>query len=308
MKKLLIIFLTQILWVAGFSQSLPLDKMGTPFRRADLDVRWNVSTNGLSPQVWGYRILIEKPSLKIIANLTQIGSFTDKDKVKEDANELLFKSSDNSRSLEIDSHGRILFQTEHRYGPTNLAKDVPEMNQMLKLTKNFLPKLGINISDIVKNTNGAPNFNFWEPFTEYYVDHRFITNIEFRAVSFRRALNGFDFVGNDGEIFFGEHGHVSKISLWWPKVKRDKLYSTAKPETIIKWLQNGEAVQGRIPWDSRGIYWPTVKSVTVKKAEICYLGTDNYAYPIAALWTTVDTGHGKIDVEIDCPIIDESKM
>jgi hypothetical protein len=30
-------------------------------------------------------------------------------------------------------------------------------------------------------------------------------------------------------------------------------------------------------------------------------------YPLVALWTTVDTGHGNIDVEIDCPIIDETK-
>jgi len=262
----------------------------------------------LPPQIWGYRILTEKPSPKIIANLVQVGLFTDKEKMKEDANELSFKSSDSSRSLEINSHGTILFQAEHHYGPTNLAEGVPQMNQMPKLTENFLPKLGINTSDIVKNTNGAPNFNFWEPFTEYFVEHHFVTNIEFRAVSFRRALNGFDFVGNDGEIFFGERGKISKISLWWPKVERDKLYSTAKPETIIKWLRNGRAVQGRIPWDANGIYWPTVKSVTVTKAEICYLGTDNYAYPIVALWTTVDTGNGKIDVEIDCPIIDETKQ
>jgi hypothetical protein len=307
MKKLLLIILAQILWAAGFSQSLPLNKMGTPFRRPDLDVRWNVPTNALPPQIWGYRIVAEKPSSTIIANLMQVGSFTDKDKVKEDANELSFKSSNNFRSLEINFHGKILFQAEHHYGPTNMARDVPKMNQMPKLTEHFLPKLGIEASDIAKNTNGAPDFNYWEPFTEYYIEHRFVTNVEFRAVSFKRALNGFDFVGNDGQIFFGEHGQVSKISLWWPKVERDKLYSTATPETIIKWMRNGKAVQGRIQWDSNGIYWPTVKSVTVKKAEICYLGTENYAYPIVALWTTIDTGHGNIDVEIDCPIIDEAQ-
>jgi hypothetical protein len=27
--------------------------------------------------------------------------------------------------------------------------------------------------------------------------------------------------------------------------------------------------------------------------------------PYLALWTTVDTGNGNVDVEIDCPIIDD---
>ena len=57
----------------------------------------------------------------------------------------------------------------------------------------------------------------------------------------------------------------------------------------------------------------TVKSVTVTRAEACYFtGTSSSPldklYPHAALWTTVDTGHGNIDVEIDCPIIDETKL
>jgi hypothetical protein len=36
--------------------------------------------------------------------------------------------------------------------------------------------------------------------------------------------------------------------------------------------------------------------------------TNVETYPFAALWTTVDTGHGNIDVEINCPIIDETKL
>jgi hypothetical protein len=42
------------------------------------------------------------------------------------------------------------------------------------------------------------------------------------------------------------------------------------------------------------------------------VGGDRFApsdwlYPFAALETTVDTGRGNVDVEIDCPIIDETK-
>ena len=30
--------------------------------------------------------------------------------------------------------------------------------------------------------------------------------------------------------------------------------------------------------------------------------------PLVSLWTTVDTGHGNVDVEIDCPIVDDSGL
>ena len=74
----------------------------------------------------------------------------------------------------------------------------------------------------------------------------------------------------------------------------------------------GKAVQGGIPMDLPAIDWAVVKSLTVKKAELCYYAGDRLApsewlMPLVSLWTTVDTGHGNIDVEIDCPIIDETK-
>jgi hypothetical protein len=60
------------------------------------------------------------------------------------------------------------------------------------------------------------------------------------------------------------------------------------------------------------IDWPTVKSVKIKKAVPMYyagnrLAPSDWLYPFAALWTTVDTGNETINVEIDCPIVDETK-
>ncbi len=34
----------------------------------------------------------------------------------------------------------------------------------------------------------------------------------------------------------------------------------------------------------------------------------NIGYPLVALWTTVDTGTGHVEVEIDSPIVDEAKQ
>jgi hypothetical protein len=38
-------------------------------------------------------------------------------------------------------------------------------------------------------------------------------------------------------------------------------------------------------------------------AEPCYYAGG----PFVALWTTVDRGDGKIEIEVDCPIIDKTK-
>jgi hypothetical protein len=82
---------------------------------------------------------------------------------------------------------------------------------------------------------------------------------------------------------------------------------------MVQSIRAGKAIQGMIPDNLNEIDWRTVKSVTIKKAEPSYYaGGDPFApsdwlRPYAALWTTVDTGYGTIDVEIDCPIIDDSK-
>jgi hypothetical protein len=64
--------------------------------------------------------------------------------------------------------------------------------------------------------------------------------------------------------------------------------------------------------DAEPIDWKTVKGITITSVKLCYYGgnTDNpsdWLMPFVALWATVDSGHGTIDVEIDCPIIDESR-
>jgi hypothetical protein len=47
--------------------------------------------------------------------------------------------------------------------------------------------------------------------------------------------------------------------------------------------------------------------MTVQSVKVCYQSTEHYVYPLLALWTTLDTGSGNLDVEIDCPIIDEAQ-
>jgi hypothetical protein len=182
------------------------------------------------------------------------------------------------------------------------------------LTTNFLSQFGIGIFDIERTSDGSPNFHYWEPFKEYFLPDRIVTNIEFRAVSFSRSVDGAAIIGagtaGDGEIFFGDGGKPIHIDLSWRELGRVKSFNTVSSETIIQWIREGKAVSGGMPMNLPPINWATVKSMTVKNADLCYYAGDRLApspwlLPLLSLWTTVDTGNSKVDVEIDCPVIAE---
>jgi hypothetical protein len=314
MKKIILFILFQITCATGFSENPRWKEFGTPIpAHANLDVRWEAPTKTFPSKVWVYRLLPNRWSPEIISRLTACCSFTGEDKAEQNANGMMFRSRDGSRRLSISfSFGTIDYETApHYYMPTNLAKDVPEMSRMPELTTNFLQSIGIRLSDIEKNTNGTPAFGFWQPLTLFFDNGATITNIGFRAVSFRRSADGLPFVGDKGgdcAIQFGEHGQISKIHLSWPNLERQKSYSTVTRKTAMKYLREGKAVQGLLPIDFGDFDWNAVKSVTIKKAwPSYYAGNSDWLYPYLALWTTVDSGHGNVDVEIDCPIIDEAK-
>jgi hypothetical protein len=320
MKRIFLFVLFQMSWATGFSQSLSLQNLGEPFRCTNLVVNWNAPTDALPTAVCVYRLLPKKFPENAVSNLIISCGFTEKDKKISNGEEIVFKNADKfpSKFLGISStHGAIFYTTLSHYGPTNLAKDVPEMSEMPELTTNFLSNFGINISDIEKNTNGVPDFHFWEPFTEYYVRGIFITNIEFRAVDFQRSVDGGPFLGGgaggDGQIEFGEHGEPVKIDITWRNLERHKSYRPATPETIINWIRDGKAVLSPMPDNVAPIDWLTVKSLTIKQVVVGhYAGSpfspSDWLMPLVSLWTTVDTGNGTVDVEIDCPIIDETEL
>jgi hypothetical protein len=260
--------------------------------------------------MWVYSIEPRTFSSKVISNLMVMCSFTEKDKVQQDTNGMAFRSGARILSISFPS-GSIQYQTpEPNYSPTNLAQDVPSMSEMPKLTKKFLRTVGLKLSEIERNTNGAPNFDFWQPLSVYYLKSGSITNIAFRAVVFRRAVDGAEVIGDAGycQLHFGEHGRISQIDFSWPDLKRYKSVATLKPETVIQLIRNGKAHQGLLPMGFDPIEWQAVKSVTVKQAWPCYFGGDSRLYPFLDLWTTVEAPQGYVDIEIDCPITDESKL
>ncbi|MGB8368056.1 MAG: hypothetical protein WCF71_02050 [Verrucomicrobiia bacterium] len=320
MKKTVLLILFQIICTSGFSDNPRWKVFGTPIpAHADLDVRWeapnkfvgsNVPTNKWPSKIWIYSLEPRKFSPKIISSLMAMCSFTEKDKVQQDSNGVTFRNGARILSISFPT-GSIQYQTpEANYSPTNLAQGVPRMSEMPKLTKNFLRAVGLKLSEIERDTNGAPNFDFWEPFTVFYLKSGSVTNIAFRAVVFRRAVDGAEVIGDAGycQLHFGEHGKISQIDFSWPDLKRYESAVTLKPQAIIQLIREGKAHQGLLPMGFDGIDWQTVKSVTVKQAWPCYFGGDSRLYPFLDLWTTVETSQGYVDIEIDCPIVDEAKL
>ncbi len=319
MNKAIVFVLLQTIWTTGFAESLRFKEFGTPIpARADLDVRWNAPAKAFPPSLWVYHLLPVEFSPAVISNLMVIGSFTEKDRINAGPDGIRFRSSDKTRRLSIScSLGAIAYDVDTHYGPTNLAEKVPDGQEAVRLTKNLLPKLGLKLSDIDKKDDGpGAAFHVLDSETVYFVNHTFITNIQRRSVCFRRAVDGLSFLGagtgGNGKITFGDYGKIINIDLSWRNLQRSKSYATVTPDTIMNAIRKGKAVQGWLLANSPGIDWPVVKSVTIKGAWPCYdagnpLHRSDWLYPFVALDTTVDTGQININVEIDCPIIDETK-
>jgi hypothetical protein len=183
------------------------------------------------------------------------------------------------------------------------------MSALPRLATDFLQKIGIRPGEITGYFEGETTFNLSEPLETYFVNHTFITNTEFRAVSFRRCVDGMPVVGgNGGSIEFGEHGQPRAISISWQSLKRYKSFPALGMDAMMELVKSGKAFPGPLPDNAEQIDWATVKTVTIKKAWPSYFsGDSDRLYPYMAFWTSVDTGHGNVEIEIDCPIIDEAK-
>jgi hypothetical protein len=316
MKKTVLSVFILMIWAAGFSQTLSF-KFGTPFRRTDLDVRWKVPSNSLPISVWSYRMLPNRFSPEIISNIMALCAFTAKERTRSDTNWLVFETPDHTRHLGFFFPlGSIEYQTPEIYSPTNLIQAVPSEAELRKLAPGFLPQLGIHVPDIDRQESGEPDIRVFDSEIMFSVNHAIITNTVYRGIRFRRNVEGLSFTGGgsggDCEVRFGHHGKVVMMSLSWRMIERNKRYATASPETVIGWIRQGKAVLNMLPGDIPGIDWSTVKSLTLKKAQLCcYAGEpfkpSDWLIPFVAFMATVDTGDRTLDLEIDAPIMDTHK-
>jgi hypothetical protein len=284
---------------------------GTPIPpKADLSLRWEAPTNGWPRSVWVYRLLPNNFSPEVISNAMALCLLTAKEITKRDMSGIGCRSADGSRKLSIAfSSGRIDYEApERRYGPTNLAVGVPTMAELPELATNVIQKLGIDLSDL-KGYYDASKFYFGGPETWYYVDKAIVTNFAYRTVSFRRSVEGIPISGGDGgTIDFGEHSKIRRIAISWRKLEPIKSFQTYSPEMVMRQFRGGKAIQGLVPGNFSGINWRTVKSVIITHAMPGYCsGNSDVLYPFLALTALVETDEGKVEIEIDTPLIDETQ-
>jgi len=314
MKKKIFFFLVQTLCLTTVFSQNPRWRMSGQTHipaHADLDVRWDASTRAIPSRVWVYQLLPNDFSAKAISNVMTLCAFSANEEILQNTNGVMFQNSDGALKLSISfPSGNIEYETpEPLFGPTNLAKEVPPMSRLPELTKNLLKQINIPLA-AVTGFFETDKFNLWEPLTMYFISNTVITNIAFRGVNFRRTVDGISVVACDGgRIYFAENSQVSKLSITWHNLKRYKSFPSLTPKTIIQLLRQGKAIQEPVPMDVGYIDWPNVKSVTIKKARPLYFSGDaDWLYPFLYLRALVDTGNGTVEVGIDCPIIDESKL
>lgn len=295
---------------AGFAQNPPWQANGITIpARTDLDVRWE-ATNKFPHKVWTYQLLPNRYSDKIISNVVTLCSLTEKDLREYRLNGMDFQSADGSRKLSIAfPSGDIHYETpEPHYSLTNLAVGVPEESQLPELTTNVLRKLHINFSEITGWIDDHKmDFTDGEGRT-YFVGKTVITDIRSRRVYFRRTIDGMPIAREFYGFNVGEHGKISKLSITWPNLQRIKSYPTISPKKVIECLRKGDAIRGPVPMNVGDIDWPAVKSVTIKRAIPSYLIDHTRLYPFLYLDAVIDAGHGTVEVAMQCPIFDETKL
>jgi hypothetical protein len=325
MKKLILFIFFQTFLMAGFSQELLLDKWGAPIQRTNIVVRWKAPKPSWPKNLWTYRVVPTQFSPTVVSNMIALGNFINQDRSFFSTNGMYY--SKEGRSLRISFiEGQIEYDGAYKSWQTNHV-NLPETNQLFQLTTNFLPTIGINLSEIAKNENGKFDIERVNDLGSMYMEGDvWTTNITGYEVWFRRALDGVRYRGDGGEgqITFGEHGQVEHIRLSWRSVEYDKLYPAATPRNIIEWIHEGKAIFPH-NYDAQGnlinIDWAGAKSITIKKATAYYWSdlffqreVDHqpilpcWVLPYVILSTTVDADHNNVDVEIDCPIIDETKQ
>ena len=250
----------------------------------------------------------------------KLTGFTEEDKTHDGTNAIVFDYVAEARRLGFYyPWGWIEYTANGTNRGPRLIQGDPDENKLKEATLKIIEQLDISTSELSKRkTDLQPSLKYYFGESETYSNHNFITNIHGRAIEFTRSVEGMTFLGFDsggqGRITFGQHGEIIKMDIYWRRLKPFKSHDTGSPETIIKWIREGKAVQNGIVMNELPIDWNAVKGLTIKEAAIvCFGGTSiqrsDWLMPFVALGAIVERGNGDtIKVEIDCPVYEDETL
>lgn len=303
--------------VAQTPVAIPIERLGRPFSPTNMQVNWRAQTNALPSSLWLYRASRSPIPSTVISNLMVLGSFVPQDRHQtENPQVFSFVDATSRRTLWINSEWSFVEYADQDATNIKIAEGVPDAKNVVTLGTNHLTKLGIDPDQLAKKpgTSELRSYLNDSVVTLYkgLGQPPYATNLYMRGVVFMRALDGVEFFGGaarGGCMFeFGHHAKISKIMIAWRHFEREKSYTVASPDTVLKWIHEGRAV-----WqpEADSIDWNSVKSLTITNATPYYF-TETYgefvkprntAFPFVALQASVETATTNTSVQIHCPIL-----
>jgi hypothetical protein len=313
---------------ASFAQNIPFHHLGYSFKSqtniANIDLVWTAPTNDLPRALWIYRALPSEVSPKVIANLKTLGSFTDKDRkeIPDSPRIISYANPSGKKTLLINPDWSFIQYKDSDADDMHITEGVPDKEQAFKIATKWLPKLGIDRSQLAKKPHSSDlQVNVGEETAILYKSRdgpAYATNISMREVFFMRSFDGVEISGGTGRggcaIGIGNHARISQIFMSWRKYERDKSYPTATPQTLLKWIHEGKVVWRPSP-DEFYPDWSSVKKMVITKVTPYYYSEgyseydkpQNWVAPFAELEAKIETDQTNSTIYLDCPIIDDTK-
>ncbi len=256
--------------------------------------------------------------------MVALGSFTYKDRRNIPGNSHVISYANQSRKrwLLINTDWSFIDYGDSDAENMHITEGVPDKERAFEIATNWLPKLNVDYSQLVKKANGDMRIYFSEEATMFYKGSgtpAYATNISMCDVTFKRALDGVEMSGGSArggcDIEIGHHAKIYRLLLSWRKYKRDELYPVATSEELMNWIRKGKAVWYPAP-DSHITDLSSVRKLAITKVTPYYYSDaygaedkpQDWAIPFAEMEATVDNGGTNMGVRIDCPIIDEAKL
>ena len=326
---IVVVVAVNCLAVPASAARLSLDAMGEPFYVKRMTVAWAAPTNHLPPTVRIFRVAPSIFTPTIISNLTSLGQFTERDRVKAfvpgmplPGDGLGFVNQAGRRSLSIlPDFGIVHFRDELAAAamhPRQAVEGLPDDERAEELAFALLARLGVTSSEQPLASVGTGPASVVARSSRGYFDKsrgKYVNEACTRSVSFTRRVDGLKVVGGGRqgvEITFGNHERVQQINVTWPGLQALATLPFAGTDQILTWIREGRArVQSLETTGARRLKMTEIKRVIVREISPHYFAGDGEA-PVSHLLPyaviKADAEMGPDDVEtiwLFCPVVHE---